>query len=151
MPEDKTKDVKGSTENKPAASAASTSAASETPKKSETKKAEVNKKETGAKKFPLKAGATVRVHQMIKEEGRGKKKKDKERVQIFEGIVLGLKHGRQHGTFTVRKVSEGIGVEKIFPIDSPLIKKIEVIKLHKVRQAKANYIRSSKKRLKEIK
>lgn len=90
----------------------------------------------GKKKMEeIKPGHTVRVHQIIKEG-------DKERVQIFEGLVL--KVGNGHGadkTITVRKVVEGIGVEKIFPIYSPLIKKIELKKESKVRRAKLYYMR----------
>jgi len=90
-------------------------------------------------------GYTVIVHQKIKE---GKK----ERIQKFEGLVLGKK-GRNglSATITVRKISEGIGVEKIFPLHSPSITKIEVLKKAKVRRAKLNYVRTYKKRLRETK
>ncbi len=92
--------------------------------------------EKSMKKVPeLQPGMTVKVHQKIKEG-------DKERVQIFEGLVLQVAHG--HGadaTFTVRKVVEGVGVEKIFPVFSPNISKIEVIKKSKVRRAKLYYMR----------
>jgi len=87
------------------------------------------------KALGIKAGDTVRVHQKIVD-------KDKTRLQVFEGMVLARKHGDEPGaTFTVRKVSEGIGVEKIFPLYSPLIEKIEIVKRAKVRQAKLYYIR----------
>jgi large subunit ribosomal protein L19 len=86
-------------------------------------------------KLGLKAGDTVRVHQKIQDKG-------KTRLQVFEGIVLARKHGDEPGaTFTVRKVVDGIGVEKIFPLYSPLIDKIEILRRSKVRRAKLYYIR----------
>jgi len=88
------------------------------------------------KKVPvLEAGMTVRVHQKIKEG-------EKERVQIFEGLVIKVSHGHAvDKTFMVRKVVEGIGVEKIFALYSPNIQKIEVTKKSKVRRAKLYYMR----------
>lgn len=84
----------------------------------------------------IKPGDTVRVHQKIVDE------KGKTRLQIFEGLVLARKHGTEPGaTFTVRKVVDGIGVEKIFPLYSPLIDKIEIVRRSKVRRAKLYYIR----------
>jgi large subunit ribosomal protein L19 len=84
----------------------------------------------------IKAGDTVRVHQKIVDE------KGKARIQVFEGLVLARKHGSEPGaTFTVRKVVDGIGVEKIFPLYSPLIDKIEIVRRSKVRRAKLYYIR----------
>jgi large subunit ribosomal protein L19 len=83
----------------------------------------------------LKPGYTVRVHQKIKEG-------DKERIQIFEGLVIRINSG--HGadkTFTVRKVVGGIGVEKIYPLHSTIIAKLEIIKTSKVRRSKLNYLR----------
>ena len=98
----------------------------------------------------IKAGMTVRVHQKIKE--KNPKGEEKERIQVFEGMVLGRKHGKEKGaTITVRKISEGIGVEKIFPISSPNITKIEIKKQAKVRRAKLGYLKTYKKRLKEKK
>jgi large subunit ribosomal protein L19 len=83
----------------------------------------------------IKAGDTVRVHQKIQEKG-------KTRIQIFEGLVLARKHGNEPGaTFTVRKVASGVGVEKIFPLYSPLIDKIEIVRRAKVRRSKLYYIR----------
>ena len=83
-------------------------------------------------------GDTVKVHQKIKEGS-------KERIQVFEGIVLGKKHGSEIGaTITVRKVSKGVGVERIFPIHSPLIEKIDVVKRSKVRRAKLYFLREAK-------
>jgi len=87
------------------------------------------------KKLDIRSGDTVRVHLKIKE-------KNKTRIQIFDGIVLAVKHGKeQGGTFTVRKVLSGVGVEKIFPLYSPVIDKIEIVKRSKVRRSKLYYIR----------
>ena len=87
------------------------------------------------KALGIKPGDTVKVHQKIVDKG-------KTRFQIFEGLVLARKHGDEPGaTFTVRKVSSGIGVEKIYPLYSPLIEKIEIVKRAKVRRAKLYYIR----------
>lgn len=83
----------------------------------------------------LRAGDTVRVHQKIQDKG-------KTRIQIFEGLVLARKHGDEPGaTFTVRKVASGVGVEKIYPLYSPLIDKIEITKRADVRRSKLYYIR----------
>ena len=87
------------------------------------------------KELDIRAGDTARVRLKIKE-------KDKTRIQVFEGVVLAVKHGKESGgTFTVRKVMSGVGVEKIFPIYSPSIDKVEIIKRSKVRRAKLYYIR----------
>jgi large subunit ribosomal protein L19 len=87
------------------------------------------------KALGMRSGDTVRVHQKIEDKG-------KYRIQIFEGTVLARKHGDEPGaTFTVRKVVDGIGVEKIFPLYSPLIDKIEIIRRSDVRRAKLYYIR----------
>ncbi|MCM1350261.1 MAG: 50S ribosomal protein L19 [Prevotella sp.] len=83
----------------------------------------------------FRAGDTVKVHVRIKEG-------EKERIQIFEGLVIYRHGGGISATFTVRKMSSGIGVEKIFPVHSPMIAKIEVVRLGKVRRAKLSYIRS---------
>lgn len=89
----------------------------------------------GRKNLGLRAGDTVRVHQKIQEKG-------KTRIQVFEGLVLTRKHGNEPGgTFTVRATMSGVGVEKVFPLFSPLIDKIEVIRRSKVRRAKLYYIR----------
>ena len=83
----------------------------------------------------IQAGDTVRVHQKIQE-------KDKTRIQQFEGLVLARKHGTEPGaTFTVRRVSDGFGVEKIFPLYSPNIDKIEITKRARVRRSKVYHIR----------
>jgi len=87
------------------------------------------------KDLGIRAGDTVRVHQKIQDKG-------KTRIQIFEGVVLARKHGAEAGaTFTVRKVASGVGVEKIFPLYSPAIDKIEIVKRSKVRRSKLYYIR----------
>lgn len=93
----------------------------------------------------LKPGMVVKVHQKIKEG-------DKERIQIFEGTILDVRHGQGlHGTFTVRKVSEGIGVERIFPFHTPSIAKIDIVKQFKVRRATLSHLRKGyRKRLKEV-
>jgi large subunit ribosomal protein L19 len=86
----------------------------------------------------IKPGMTVKVYQKIKD-----KKKDK--TQIFEGVVLAAKHGvGVNGTVTVRKVASGVGVEKIFPLHSPLVEKIEIVREAKVRRAKLYYLRDAK-------
>lgn len=83
----------------------------------------------------LRAGDTVRVWQKITEKG-------KTRLQAFEGLVLARKHGSEAGaTFTVRRIASGVGVEKIFPLYSPMIDKIEIVKRAKVRRAKLYHIR----------
>lgn len=83
----------------------------------------------------VRPGDTVRVHQKIKEGG-------KERIAVFEGLVLACKHGSgMTATFTVRKVIDGIGVERVFPLHLPTISKIEVLRHSKVRRAKLYYIR----------
>jgi large subunit ribosomal protein L19 len=95
------------------------------------------------KKLDLRAGDTVKVSQKIQEKG-------KTRLQVFEGLVLAVKHGKEAGsTFTVRRVASGVGVEKIFPLYSPMIDKITVTKRSRVRRAKLYHIRH--KATKEIK
>jgi large subunit ribosomal protein L19 len=92
-------------------------------------------------------GDTVRVHVKIKEG-------DKERIQIFEGIVIGRKSGGLRSTFTVRKTSFGQGVERIFPLHAPIIETIEVVRKGRVRRAKLYYLRSLRgkaARIKEVK
>jgi large subunit ribosomal protein L19 len=94
------------------------------------------------KSLDIKSGDTVRVWQKIKE-------KDKTRLQAFEGLIISVKHGKEAGaTFTVRRVASGVGVEKIFPLYSPMIDSIETIKRSKVRRAKLYHIRD--KAAKEI-
>lgn len=99
----------------------------------------------------LKPGMTVRVYQKIKELNA--KGEEKERVQYYEGMIIARKHGNEAGaTITVRKVSDGVGVEKIFPIHLPSITKIEIKKQAKVRRAKLYFLKKGyKKKLKEVK
>ncbi len=88
----------------------------------------------------LRVGDTVRVHQKIQDKG-------KTRLQVFEGLVLARKHGDEPGaTFTVRKVASGVGTEKIYPLYSPNIDKLEIVKRAKVRRAKLYYIRDKASR-----
>ncbi len=82
----------------------------------------------------FRVGDTVRVHTKISEG-------DKERIQIFEGVVIRSKRGHLSSTFTVRKVSYGVGVERIFPVYSPRIEKIEVVASGQVRRARLFYLR----------
>jgi large subunit ribosomal protein L19 len=95
----------------------------------------------------IKPGMTVKVHQKIKETTP--KGEEKERIQVYEGMVLKVRGGGLGKTMTVRKISFGIGVEKIFPLNLPSIAKIEPIKQAAVRKAKLYHLRDSKKRLKE--
>ena len=85
----------------------------------------------------LKSGDTVRVHVKVREG-------DKERIQIFEGMVIGMHRGGSRASFTVRKVSFGQGVERIFPLHSPIIDKVDVIRSARVRRAKLYYLRDLK-------
>ncbi len=82
----------------------------------------------------LRPGLTVRVHVRIREGG-------KERIQVFEGVVISIRRGGPRATFTVRKVSFGQGVERIFPLHSPSIDKIEVGRAARVRRAKLYFLR----------
>jgi len=96
----------------------------------------------------IQPGDIVRVHQRIREivkKDKKSKPEKKERVQSFEGVVLAKKHGREIGsTITVRKIISGIGVERILPLHSPTIEKIEIISRAKVRRAKLYYLREKK-------
>lgn len=96
-------------------------------------------KDSQIKELPeFKVGNTVKVHQKIREGG-------KERVQIFEGLVIARKGGKgTNATFTVRKIASGVGVERIYPIHSPNIVKLEVVKNTKVKKAKLYYVRTRK-------
>lgn len=94
----------------------------------------------------IRPGYTLRIHQKIKEEGT---KGERERIQVFEGIVLGVRGGGASRTMTIRKISEGIGVEKIFPLNLPSIVAYELVKTARVRRAKLGHLRGWGKRLKE--
>lgn len=83
----------------------------------------------------LRSGDSVRVHTLIKEG-------DKERVQVFEGVVIGQHRGGSRASFTVRKISYGVGVERIFPLHTSRIEKIEVVSKGQVRRARLNYLRA---------
>jgi large subunit ribosomal protein L19 len=89
------------------------------------------------------AGDTVRVHVRVVEG-------EKERIQVFEGVVIARKGGSNRETFTVRKISYGTGVERIFPLHSPMIDKIDVVRAGRVRRAKLYYLRSKKGRAARI-
>lgn len=108
------------------------------------------------KAIDFKAGDTVRVDVKVK-EGKDKQGKDKFRIQSFEGIVLARKHGTEMGgSFTVRKMSGTVAVERIFPLYSPVIEDIKVLRTNKTRRSKLYFIRDKatkevRKKLKEIK
>ena len=83
----------------------------------------------------INVGDTVKVHVKIKEG-------DKSRIQIFEGTIIAKKHGGIHETFTVRRVAHGCGIERVFPVHSPVVEKIELVRAGRVRRAKLYYLRS---------
>ena len=94
----------------------------------------------------MRVGDTVRVHVRIREGA-------KERIQVFQGTVIRIRRGGPRATFTVRKVSYAIGVERVFPVHSPWLEKVEVMSRHKVRRSKLYYLRArrgKKARLKEV-
>ena len=92
----------------------------------------------------FKAGDTVKVHVKIKEG-------EKERIQVFEGTVIRKRKGNSRASFTVRKISYGVGVERIFPLHSPLIDKIEVVQRGRVRRARLYYLRKRRGKAARIK
>ena len=94
-----------------------------------------NEKYLKAEPPKVEVGDTVRVHIRVKEGNR-------ERIQVFEGTVIAKKHGGIAEAFTVRRISYGVGVEKVFPIHSPVIEKIETVRSGKVRRAKLYYLRN---------
>ena len=122
-----------------------------TTKKSAAPKAADTTKSLEEIKIDLKPGMTIRVYQKIKE--LNPKGEEKERLQYFEGIIIARKHGKEIGaTITVRKISDGVGVEKIYPLSLPTITKIEIKKEAAVKRAKLYYLRGGyNKRLKEKK
>lgn len=87
-----------------------------------------------SKPFNFRPGDTVRVHTKVVEG-------DVERIQVFDGVIIAVRGSGPSMTFTVRKISYGVGVERIFPVNSPRIKEIELVKRGKVRRAKLNYLR----------
>jgi large subunit ribosomal protein L19 len=111
-------------------------------------------------KADLRPGDKVRVHCRIVEVTMGGKSgrtaekikaKEKTRIQVFEGMVIAVKHGGHRSTFTVRKISNGVGVERIFPVDSPNVTGVEVIGRHRVRHAKLYYMRGLRGRAARLK
>ena len=95
----------------------------------------------------LRSGMTVRLHERISDVSpKGEKR---ERIQVFEGIILNIRGSQQHRTMTIRKISNGIGVEKIFPLSSPNVIKVEVIKVAKTRRNALTFLRGFKRKLKE--
>lgn len=95
---------------------------------------ELNKEALQKEITNVQVGDTIRVHVKVKEGSR-------ERIQVFEGIVIAKKHGGLEETFTVRRLAYGVGVEKVFPIHSPLIEKVETVRSGYVRRAKLYYLR----------
>ena len=95
---------------------------------------ELNKETLANEKPQVKIGDTVRVHVKVKEGSR-------ERIQVFEGAIIAKKHGGIEETITVRRISYGVGVEKVFPVHSPSIDHIEVVRSGAVRRAKLYYLR----------
>jgi large subunit ribosomal protein L19 len=95
----------------------------------------------------IRPGQTVRLHERIKDISP--KGEERERIQMFEGIILGMKGSGISRTITIKKISKGnYAVEKIFPINSPVVSKIELVKTAKVRRAKLNYLKNPKRRFK---
>lgn len=96
----------------------------------------------------IKPGMVVRIHEKIEDvNAKGEKR---ERIQIFEGLVLGVRGSQGSKTMTVRKETDGYGVEKIYPLSSPAITKVEVVKQYKVRRAKLSFIKDFNRKLKEV-
>ena len=95
---------------------------------------ELNKEALQKEITNVQVGDTVRVHVKVKEGSR-------ERIQVFEGTVIARKHGGIEETITVRRISYGVGVEKVFPVHSPILEKVEVVRGGKVRRAKLYYLR----------
>ncbi|MFA5318258.1 MAG: 50S ribosomal protein L19 [Patescibacteria group bacterium] len=121
-----------------------------TTEKKEERRANVKKEEKRSIPDNIEPGMTIRIYQKIKE--KNPKGEIKERVQYFEGMIIAKKHGKEAGaSITVRKVSGGIGVEKIFPLNLPTITKIEIKKQSQVKRAKLYFLkRGYNKRLKNV-
>jgi len=98
------------------------------------------------KKEDLKPGMTIRVHERIKDISA--KGEERERIQIFQGMIIAMRGGAISRTMTIRKVTGGFGVEKIYPIHSPVIVKLELVKQAKARRAKLSYLKNLKNRFK---
>lgn len=96
----------------------------------------------------VETGMTIRVHQKIKDVT--KSGDERERIQVYEGLVIAV-GGPGHKTMTVRKIAEGVGVEKIFPLNLPSISKIELVRKAKVTKNDISFVRNNKKRLKDVK
>lgn len=128
----------------------------ETKKEENNTEEEVETKEVVEEEAPatkeipdVQPGDTVKVYQKITDVRDGK---TKERIQVFEGVVLARKHGKGiSSTITVRKVIDGVGVERVFPLHSPFIEKIEIVRSSKVRRAKLYYLREAKGRKARLK
>jgi len=116
----------------------------------DVKKTSLSEKNTKDDRDTVKSGMIVRVFEKIID--KTPKGEDRERTQVFLGMVLARKHGREPGaTITVRKETKGFGIEKIYPVYSPLVSRMVIEKRFKTRRSKLYFLRSSKKRLKEIK
>ena len=113
--------------------------------KTEAKQAKTENALDNSKIVP---GMMIKIHQKIKELNA--KGEEKERIQVYEGMVIARKHGKhESGNITVRKISDGVGVEKIFPLNLPSIVKIELVKRMQVTKSKLYYLRNFKKKLRE--
>ena len=106
--------------------------------------AEITKDQLRTDHPDFRPGDTVRVHAKVVEGSR-------ERIQVFEGVVIKRQNGGIHETFTVRKISYGVGVERTFPLHSPRIEKIEIVRRGKVRRAKLYYMRNLRGKAARIK